>query len=70
MQPGLDLHAALARAYRQDIEREALRARLIAEAERRAGRRPISWGVRLATLLTLARAALEVMRGKPVEVIT
>lgn len=70
MQPGLDLHAALARAYRQEIEREAVKARLMSEVRRRAQRSPMSWGLRLLTLLTLARAGLEVIRGKPVEVIT
>ncbi len=70
MQPGLDLQAALARAYREDIERDAVRARLLAEAERQGLPRAMSWRLRAITLLALARAALEVLRGKPVEVIT
>lgn len=70
MHPNMDLHGILARAYREDMQRDAIRARLLAEAERRSRPEPMALSVRLSTLLILARAALEVLRGRPVEVIS
>ena len=70
MHPDLDLHGILARAYRQDMEREANRARLLKAAERRSRTASMDVGLRLSMLMLLARAAFDVARGRPIEVIT
>lgn len=70
MHPDLDLHGVLARAYREDMEREAIRARLLKEAGRRSRTASMDIGLRLSTLMLLARAAFDTVRGRPIEVIT
>ena len=70
MHPDLDLRGFLARAYREDMEREAIRARLLEEGERRSQSAPMALGMRFSMLLLLARAAFDVLRGRPIEVIS
>ena len=70
MHPDLDLHGILARAYRDDMEREAIRARLLKQAERGSQSASMALGMRLSMLLLLARAAFDVLRGRPIEVIS
>lgn len=70
MHPDLDLHGVLQRAYREDLERAAVKERLLLEAERNQQRRLVPLAVRISLLAGLARAALEVLRGRHVEVIS
>jgi hypothetical protein len=70
MHPDLDLHGVLQRAYREDMEWAALKERLLLVAERRQQRSLVPLAVRISLLTGLARAALEVVRGRHVEVIS
>lgn len=70
MHPDLDLHGVLQRAYREDMERAAVKERLLLVAERQRQRSAVPLAVRLSLLAGLARAAFEVLRGRPVEVIS